>query len=519
MGITADYRLIKHVGLVTDYPAEIVPEEFWTGGVGFQFQDGTTARVDGYARYAAGLMPAGKVPIYCAPISWDDINWWLWFTESEVWVTDGTTHYDLTPTAGLVPCDPGDWSYDVLGGIPVFNNPNNPPMFWNLNTITKAAVLPGWPDGAKCKSLRALKYHLVALGVTDGGVYYPNLLWWSSAAQPGAVPPEWVPTITNDAGDTIISDSPGAIVDACSLRDQLVIYKNSSCYTMQYVAGQYVFAFRKLFGTIGIQSLNCAVEIDGSNYVFTGEDVIRHDGQNSESMVDRKVLKLFIDLLDVSRLQLCCLAAQVVERQLWVCIPVAGTQYLGLAILINTDDGAIGARTLPAVGSVTRGTINPAGAITQATWEGNPDTWQTTSIIWAQSYYSANNDSLMMTQPNANLLQAVGIGTSADGEPIPTSMQRMSLRLGEGINRSVVTQVIPQFEGGTGDTVTVRIGMQRFFNDPVTWQAPQTYTIGTTRAINQIVDGRYLSVWFQINSAQAWRFHGYYLKTTESGQY
>ena len=519
MGLTTDYQLQSHLGIITDFPPEAVGPESWTGGSNVTFGDANTSRSPGWSNYAAANMPAARYPIYAGAVDYLGVNYWLWFSEDEIWVTNGTDHFDITPALGLSPCDPGDWTYNVLNGIPVFNNPNNPPMWWNLQTGTPAATLPDWPADAVCKSLRTVKYHLVALNITQAGTNYPSQVWWSESAQAGAIPQEWTPSPTNDAGDTILGDSPGAIVDGWTLRDQLIIYKNSSTYTMQYVAGQYIYAFRKLFPTIGAQSLNCACELDSVQYVFTGEDVVRHDGQNVESMIDRKVIKDFIASIDGTRLPLCCIVARVVDRQIWICTPITGQPYLSQALIINTDDGYVGRAVLPNVASVVRGTINPAGAVAQETWAEDPYQWSTDTTIWTQTTFSPTADSLMMTQTDANLLQAVGIGSSADGDPIATSLERLSMRVGEGLYHSVITQIVPLMQGVTGDIMQIRVGQQDFFNDPISWSPYRDFVIGQSRSISEIIDGRYVSLQFNISTVNEWTLQGYYLKTKQSGEY
>jgi len=231
------------------------------------------------------------------------------------------------------------------------------------------------------------------------------------------------------------------------------------------------------------------------------------------------VKKKFLAAVDGTRQQLCCIAARVVERQIWVCIPFQGDDYLSVALCINTDDGEIGIILLPNVSSVVRGTINPAGAVEQEIWEGDDNSWESDNTIWTQTTFSPTNDSIMMTQTGANLLQAVGIGDSADGAAVSASLSRLSMRVGEGVYHSVITQVAPMFEGTTGDVVRIRLGQQDYFNQPITWKPYQDFIIGQTRGVDEIIDGRYVSLQFDIQTPNAWKMQGYYLKTKEAGEY
>jgi len=520
MGLNTQYQPAKQLGIILDLPPEEVAAEFYTGGLNIQFGDGCTQRVVGYSTYG-GTLPAGESPIFAGSVSYQGVNYWLWFTATKIWVTDGVTHYDITPVGGLSPTTAGSWTFDVLGGLPVFNNPSNPPMYWNLNTANKALVLPGWPTGARCQSLRVLKYSLVALNITDAGINYPSQVWWSAGAQAGSIPQEWLPTASNDAGDSILGDSDGQIIDGCQLRDQLMIYKGDSTYVMQYVAGQYVFAFRKVFPSVGIQSLNCACEIDGYQFVFTGQDLIKHDGQNYDSVVDFKVKKALIASIDPNNIKLCTVVPRVVDRQIWVCFPIVNTLNLGQALIIDTDDLFIGIRSLPSVTSVARGVITPVDATDS--WESDPKPWSDDVTIWVQYPYSPTTDSLMMTLPvigaNPGKLYAVGLTNSADGLPISSTIERLSMRVGDGIYHAMLTQIVPKIEGVTGDVVMIRLGSQNYFEEPITWLEPQPFTIGVTKGISQIIDGRYLSIQFTANTVNMWKLFGYFLKLARGGEY
>jgi hypothetical protein len=523
MGLTTDYVKQKHLGVIQDIAPEDVPAEFWTSAVNVTFPDGASLRREGYSPYSDPL-PTGEQPYYAGAVTGLNLtDYWLWFTADQVWVTDGQTHTDITPVGGLNPTNPGSWSFTNLGGLPVFNNPQNPPMYWDLNTANPSQVLPGWPVGATCAAMRAVKYHLVALNITETGISYPSQVWWSEGAQAGAIPQEWIPTAENDAGDTVLGDSPGVIVDGFPLRDQLIIYKGSSTYTMQYVAGQYVYAFRKLFPTVGLQSLNCVCEIEGQQVAFTGEDVIAHDGQNFQSIVDRKVQRTLVDSIDKTQIQLCNVVARVVDRQVWICIPVSGGDYLTVAYVVNVDDGLIGLIELPDVAAVARGTINPAGVEAQQAWEDDDGQWDLDATIWTQSSFSPTGDSIMMIQPGpvggTGILLANGLGQSANGQPVTASLERLSMRIGEGVYHSVITQIAPQFEGENGIPVKIRLGYQNFFNDPITWLPARDFTIGQSRAVSQIIDGRYLSIRFDITTENIWSLSGYYLKLKEGGEY
>ena len=66
---------------------------------------------------------------------------------------------------------------------------------------------------------------------------------------------------------------------------------------MQFIGGTYVFRFYKIFDDFGIANRDCAVEFSsGKHCVFTGTDLVVHDGQTSLSVVSGKMRKLLRSL-------------------------------------------------------------------------------------------------------------------------------------------------------------------------------------------------------------------------------
>jgi hypothetical protein len=306
-------------------------------------------------------------------------------------------------------------------------------------------------------------------------------------------------------------------VDAFPLRDQLIIYKENSTFLMQYVAGQYVYAFRKIFLTVGMPANNCVAEIGGEHWVFTGQDVIRHDGQNYASVVDQKVKRALVQSVDPGQVQLCCVVARIVDQQVWVCIPEGGGERLTKAYVINVSDENIGMRDLPSVASVSRGVVNPDDTL--GSWEDNPFTWEQIPGQWNEALFSPTADSLMMTGYGQNKLYSVGNNSSADGEPIPAYLERLSGMIGDFSTHKVVTRLVPRIEGSPGDVINIRMGSQNYFDEPISWGEIQPFTIGTDVAVQSIIDGRYLSVNFSGNTIAPWSLYSYTIKYANCGEY
>lgn len=515
--IQAEWIKVQHEGIVLDLPPEEVDPAVWTGGKNVVFRDGITERVGGYERFANPL-PVGT-PLYAMNVLIGPESYWIYMTVTKVYVTDGVTHWNITPGGAggdMSVSQAGDWSTCILNGIPCMNNGHDAPIYWNLNTASPCQTLPGWPASARCKALRASKYHLIALNITDAGINYGSQVWWSAGAQAGALPTEWTPTASNDAGDVICADTPGVIIDGLALRDTFMVYKETSTYVMQYVAGQYVFTTRKLFLTTGAVALNCVVEANGMHWVLTGTDVVRHDGQNFTSVVDQKVQRTLIQSIEPSKRKMCCVEARILNKQVWVCIPEANQSWLTKAYVIDVKSGDVGVRSLPNVASVAHGVVASVGS--GNSWNADPNPWSTDVTFWDQQSYDPSQDSLLMVDAvNARLYNIDTIGT-ADGAPVHAYIERLGGMLGDFVKHKVMTALVPRIEGEPGDLLTITLGGQPWFDQPITWGEPQPFVIGTDVGVTDIVEGRLLSVRIEGTTPSVWRLYKYSVKAVEQGE-
>lgn len=502
----------KHWGLVSDRPPEEVEADKWTSLSNIQFQDRSTNRVSGYEPFAEP--PLGSGPIFALNVIIGLDAFWIYCTTSKVYVTDGENHWDITPATGLQTVEPGSWTGAILNGIPVLNNGEDAPFYWSLAVGSPCLTLPGWPAGAYCKAIRAFKYHLFALNIFNGTEKFQDTLWWSEGAAPGAIPQEWLPSPSNDAGDMTLADSPGGIVDGLSLRDTFIVYKQFSSYVLSYVAGQYVYTQRKLFLTTGIQTSNCVAELNGEHWVFTGNDVIRHDGQNFVSVVHDKVKNELVQSVDPARTGLCCVTSRVREQQLWVCIPTQGNALLNRAYMINTTTSDSGKLDLPGVAFVARGIVSVADPVS---WDADPDSWDSDITFWEQQTYSPTEDGILLCDPDQNHLFSHGTTDGADGQPMYAFAERQSLPINDNIQRALVTRLIPRLQGAPGEVIQIRVGGQAYFDQPINWSDPQDFTIGASVGVDVQVEGRMISVRFEATTDRAWTLHSYKLEVVDLG--
>lgn len=234
-------------------------------------------------------------PITAFPVRIAGARYWLVLSQTKayavtgipaVWtnVTRQTASVDVNYAATLDTL----WNGGVLNGIPIVNNGVDVPQMWlPAGTGTKLQALSNWPASTTARVLRMHQNFAFALDVTESGTRRPHLLKWSAPAEPGTVPVTWDENDgTNDAGERDIPGN-GYLVDGLSLRQSFIIYKEGSTHIASYAGSPFIWNTQQLFATSGMLSADCAVEIDGTHVVLTSSDVVRHDGSNVQSIVDK----------------------------------------------------------------------------------------------------------------------------------------------------------------------------------------------------------------------------------------
>ena len=88
----------------------------------------------------------------------------------------------------------------------------------------------------------------------------------------------WTPSVTNQAGGQRLSHG-SKIVAAVQNRQEIVVFTDSSVYSMQYAGPPYVWSFQLVGDTISIASMNAAVLASGVTYWMGNDKFYRYDGR------------------------------------------------------------------------------------------------------------------------------------------------------------------------------------------------------------------------------------------------
>ena len=513
------------IGIVSDLPPNEIPLNAWTGGRNVRFIDGAVEKFTGHSEVFATPTWA---PYFLIPITTGSTYYWVYAGTTKIGVTDGVSHADITRAAG------GDyttnlsigWTGTVIENKVIVNNGSDVPQMWTPLLTNKMEALTGWTSTHVARAMRSLKRYLVALSVTKAGVHYPYMIKWSHQAPSGGVPTSWDETsTTNDAGEWTLSAEGGFLIDGISLRDDLVLYKESQTWLMQYVGGIDVFRFIKKFSEIGMLARKCAIEFFiGKHIVFTGDDVVLHDGQQGESIISRRLITSITSAIDSYYYQRSFVAMNYAKKEVWVCFPETGNSLCTKALVWNWKENTWGVRDLPSVAHITAGIID---SITPAdTWATASGIWSTDAAAWGDRLFDPVQRKLLMAIPGSTKLYTPDITQQFDSVNMTSYVEKTAIgfplradKPPDYSTEKLVRGIWPRIRGTAGGVVNVYVGTQQRVDGAVTYDTAFPFTIGTTEYVDCLLTSKLHALKFESTTDIQWKLDGYDADVVPAGQH
>ena len=429
----------------------------------------------------------------------------------------GTTHAAVTRASGAyttIASTENNWQGAVLGGVLVANNGIDVPQSF-LQTGSLFTDLPNWPATLRCKTIVPFKNHLVAINLTDSGTAKPYSLRWSDAIPEGAATNganTWVTSSTaSEAAEATLGGTKGHLLNAVQLGNELIVYKEDSVYSLNYVGGSFTFNIREKFKDTGLFARDAVVVLGDCRHVLMSSNaVVAYNGVKVNSVIDDQMRTFLFSQIDTTYYYRTFLAHNKIENEVWICYPKTGATngFPNRALLWNYRANTWTQRELPNCQYIAKGLVNPELA---NTWTASTNTWNDSTLNWAQQEYNPAIDSLLICGTNATKLFLADSGTTFDGTSFTTTLERTGLHAGETNMVKSVTKMFPRIEG-TG-TVQISIGAENEPFSGVTYDGPFTYTIGSDHKIDCRVRGRYIAVKFETTTDTTFKLSGYSLET------
>lgn len=513
----AAFQKLDFVGVNSDLPSNTLPPNIYSDVFNMEPWDVGMRSILGSApAFGTPLFP----PEYIGFNRVEEFFYWLYTAETGIGVYNGVIHSDISnPGIYTGKAYPTVWTHGNLNGLMVFSNDNDEPFWWDNLIANPIQALPGWPSGQTCKSIRAYNYNLIAMNISNAGGHFENLLQWSNSADPGSLPDSWDPLPSNDAGSNTLSDTPGEIIDGIQYRDSFMIFKEDSTYTMQYVGGHFVFNFRKLFTTIGLLAANCAAEYLGHVFVLGDGDVVRTDGQNAESLIDKRMRSWLFKQMDTDNYRNSFVVAYHSNNQVWICFPEIGHVQPNLALVWDGSNNTFGVRDIVSTPHISRGQV---GNVTRVPdWDNDGDSWDTDPTFWNQPLFNPTEDSLLKCSIDTTELIAINEGTLENGEIIHSIVERVGLDFGAPLNKKLIKSIVLRIYGNTGILLKVTVGAAQTDAGVVEWQPSQNFTVGvSSQKINVFSQGRFVAFRIESETDQTqWGLTGVEFEYAQQGVY
>lgn len=503
-------------GVINDIPSYDLPPNAWSSGLNVRFEAGRVQKIGGweptvltawpYTKTGTGAatVTAPREPLACTPKpSYSgSTEGLLYGTPTAIYLAEGITHTNvskvITPASGtegqpgyVPPVLKDDyrarndnrWEYTTLSNAVVFvNNEDDPQGIrprddhfidlpgWGLPkqedwtvttyppTLKTGTGFPKHKVDWKTSTIRAYKNHLVCLGMNEGGINYDQRIRWSDISYLNDLPTNWIEDWqSSDAGFNDLTDSFGTIIDGRQLRDSLIIYTNRDTFAMDYVGGDIVFNFRKLFPDSGILSKNCVVEFEQGHFVISEEDIFVHDGSTRRPVASSRVKDYLLKDITSVNYRATFLNVDTHHNEIWIC-------YV-------SKDGASGA--------VTSGGESADWACNKAAiWNWKYDTWTYAEL-------PRIHDVAMHIPPDTDKRQWLQYDGNDNGTAVDDSW-KSALHAAEHWSNASNTFTNRRFLAASADKCFYILD-QGYYNSTVTWANGSGETAGKTNPPKETV--------------------------------
>lgn len=212
-------------------------------------------------------------------------------------------------------------TFSRLASVDFINSGSAVPLYKAEGDLTFSKI-PNWDATTVCRTFRSFKDFALALNVTKGVKNYPYMVKWSDAAQVGAPPQNWdTASDVSLAGELVINDAIGEIVDGAALGDAFMIYGTEETHRLEYIDQPFIFAPSKVFSDVGVISKDCVATVGSKHYVFTRTDIIVHNGIERTSLTESRVRRRIFGNLSVENRQRCFVYHDRSAELIYFCYP------------------------------------------------------------------------------------------------------------------------------------------------------------------------------------------------------
>lgn len=525
-------------GLVKDLPPTKLSPSSWTHVQNVSFDNGVVRKAKGYTK---ALTPT--VAPYFIMASPDlSLEFWLYAGLEKVYGFLGMTQADITRASGDYTGSIQDlWNGGLLHGVPFINNGKDLPQSWGTPSLSSPLIdMPAWPATQTAKVVRAYKSYLVALDVTKAGVRDGRMVKWSASAPPGSLPGSWDETdATKDAGEQTLPQGSDGLVDGVELEDVLVLYTRRSTWAMEFIGGEFIFRFRRLFADSGMLAQDCAVPWRNRHFVVTQNDIILHDGTNFDSIADSKVRNWLFDNLNDSASVLTKVKLNPIDNEIWIAFPSGSSFTLDKALIWNWRSNSWTLRDLPDIRAIATSVRNPF--VSPDVWDLASGDWDSDTSPWNPVGLTTTplENVLLLAPPDLSGIFLVGNEFQFDGSNYVSRVERRGISVIATreeefvpVDSTVPARVIqdmdrhrmglsvkPLLDAAPGTKVFISFGSHETQLGVINWKGPVPFTVGRDKKIDLYPSGKFLALRIEDKGNVGWKLTGYVIEVASMGRY
>lgn len=537
---TLPIRDLGGVGIATDPNPYNLPINGFTLGKNVRFDEGKVKRAPVFRNIkdSLGFNPRGAFGIVGNSTNFDTVIMVSDDYAIKEYANGTVTDVSGTITAGA---DPRPFTFSNLADVVYINRPDIVPSY-RLPGGINFAPLANWDSTWRCEALRPFGDFLLALNVTEGTTNYPNRVRFSDIVLANQIPSTWDAALTTaSAGFNDLVSMTSPIVDGQPLGTNFVLYSNSEAIMMDFVGGQFLFNFRKLFSDDGIINQNCVVEAEGKHFCFGTNDIYVHDGNTKQSICDEITRQFIFSGLNNKNADRCFVHHNKLLGEIYFCyqsgdtlVDFVDTARCNRAATYNYKNNTWSFLDLPNVSAGATANINSV-----ATYATTTQSYATAGGSYYQQEDSFDQHTLMVGEADTgngltssklygvDLADTGNIAFDVDTEATkPLFLERVGLDLDEIREPidgyKVITRLLPQIQTINTDSTTINFsfGASDIPNQLPAYTHNAVFDVATQYKIDSRAAGRYLSykITLDANDYKDISFSGFDIDVSVTGR-
>jgi len=432
---------------------------------------------------------------------------------------DNATNYagwGSAVAASTVTLEPGLWALDNYGDVLLATILNGKTYTWDssiaarfttrASTGTTSYITTSAPTASRAMMMSPVTRHLVLFGtettIADTSTQDDMFIRFSDQETIN----DFAPTAINSAGSQRLQDGT-KIMGAIKAKDNILVWTDTSLYTMKHVGAPFTFGFEQVGTNCGLIGQNAVVEIDGVAYWMSSKGFFLFDG--TVKSLSCTIEDYVYDDIDTTKGQQMCAAINNLFTEVVWYYPTTGASYNDRYAVYNYGESAGSAE-----GKIPGGVWYP-GTEARTSWMPakiypNPHATKFDSTATGTFPSVIGETGLGQTVYFEHEVGTNQINPDGSSTAIAGTLESYDFDLevgGAGQHYLSISRFLPDFKTLTGNA-TVTLKLKRFPSSTATSSVYSPFTVtSSSTQFNTRARGRFASVAIS-NSAvdETWRF-------------